>query len=53
MPTYDYECLKCGNSFEAFQKMSDSPLKECPECKGEKYVRVGIDEYEPCTFCIC
>ncbi|MBD3295919.1 MAG: zinc ribbon domain-containing protein, partial [Candidatus Omnitrophica bacterium] len=25
---------KCGNTFEIFQKMSDSPLKECPECGG-------------------
>lgn len=32
MPTYDYACDSCGHSFEAFQKMSDSPLKECPEC---------------------
>ena len=32
MPTYDYECTSCGSSFEAFQQMSDSPLKECPKC---------------------
>ena len=35
MPTYDYKCLKCGHSFEAFQKITDEPLKECPECRGE------------------
>jgi putative FmdB family regulatory protein len=34
MPTYDYQCLKCGLKFEAFQKMSDAPLKECPQCAG-------------------
>tara|TARA_B100000315_G_C14475629_1_gene540462 strand:- start:144 stop:416 length:273 start_codon:yes stop_codon:yes gene_type:complete len=33
MPTYDYECLKCNERFEAFQKMSDAPLKSCPKCK--------------------
>jgi len=33
MPTYDYECLKCGKSFEAFQSMKDSPFKQCPEDK--------------------
>ncbi len=33
MPTYDYACLKCGHTFEAFQSMSDAPLKKCPSCK--------------------
>ncbi|MBO4731271.1 MAG: FmdB family transcriptional regulator [Spirochaetaceae bacterium] len=32
MPTYDYKCDSCGNTFEAFQKMSDPVLKECPKC---------------------
>ena len=32
MPTYDYECQKCGHSFELFQKMSDAPLRKCPQC---------------------
>lgn len=35
MPTYEYECLKCGQGFEAFQRMSDEPIKICPECSGE------------------
>ena len=35
MPTYDYECLKCGINFEAFQKMSDEALRECPQCRGK------------------
>lgn len=33
MPTYDYECTKCGHTFDAFQNMSDDPLKKCPECR--------------------
>jgi len=41
MPTYDYECLKCGNNFEAFQKMSDLPLQECPKCKGKVKRLIG------------
>jgi putative FmdB family regulatory protein len=32
MPTYDYECSKCGHTFDAFQNMSDDPLKKCPQC---------------------
>lgn len=39
MPTYDYECESCGNAFEAFQKMSDPVLTECPKC-GKKVHRV-------------
>src|SRR4051794_36161086 len=33
MPTYTYVCDKCGNEVEAFQSMSDEPLKKCPACK--------------------
>jgi putative FmdB family regulatory protein len=35
MPTYEYECTKCGHSFEVSQKMSDEPLKSCPKCNKE------------------
>ena len=34
MPTYEYECVECGHRFEAFQSMSDDPLRECEHCKG-------------------
>ena len=34
MPTYEYECLSCGNHFDVFQKMSDSALDQCINCKG-------------------
>ena len=33
MPTYEYECEKCGR-FEAKQSMSDAPLGKCPSCGG-------------------
>jgi putative FmdB family regulatory protein len=33
MPTYEYECTKCGHTFEAFQSMTDKPLSRCPVCK--------------------
>lgn len=35
MPTYVYRCKNCEHQFETVQRMSDDPLKECPECKGE------------------
>ena len=34
MPTYQYHCTACGYEFERFQKMSDPPVKTCPQCKG-------------------
>jgi putative FmdB family regulatory protein len=35
MPIYEYECSGCGEIEEAFQKMSDPPLKKCSRCDGE------------------
>ncbi len=35
MPTYEYECLRCGHTFEAFQKITAKPLKRCPKCRGK------------------
>lgn len=31
MPTYEYRCPE-GHEFERFQRMSDEPEAECPEC---------------------
>ena len=32
MPTYEYKCDACGHTFERQQKMSETPVKKCPEC---------------------
>ena len=32
MPTYEYECPRCG-VFEKVQSMKDERLKQCPTCK--------------------
>jgi putative FmdB family regulatory protein len=32
MPFYEYKCSNCGFELEELQKMSDEPLKKCPEC---------------------
>ncbi|KAB2641149.1 MAG: zinc ribbon domain-containing protein [Verrucomicrobia bacterium] len=29
MPTYDYECQKCGDRFEVVQSMNDAKLVNC------------------------
>jgi len=41
VPTYDYECEKCGNLFEVFQKMSDNPVEDCPKCKAKAQRLLG------------
>jgi putative FmdB family regulatory protein len=32
MPTYEYECAAQGHRFERFQRFSEAPVAECPEC---------------------
>ena len=32
MPIYEYQCQACGHEFETIQKISESPLTDCPEC---------------------
>ena len=36
MPTYEYECPKCGHQFEEFQSIKAEPRKSCPQkgCRG-------------------
>ncbi len=35
MPIYEYKCSKCGEVFEAFQKINDNPLNKCKFCSGK------------------
>jgi putative FmdB family regulatory protein len=35
MPIYEYNCAKCGKTFEIIQKMSDNPLKTHAKCGGK------------------
>jgi putative FmdB family regulatory protein len=34
MPTYSYKCTNCGHRFDKEQRITESPLKECPVCEG-------------------
>lgn len=36
MPIYEYQCQACGHRLEKLQKMSDDPLKQCPECEADE-----------------
>jgi putative FmdB family regulatory protein len=40
VPIYEYQCTKCGEIFEAFQKITDDPLTQCKFChaKVEKLI---------------
>ena len=35
MPIYEYKCDVCGHIFDTLQKISESPLTECPDCGKE------------------
>lgn len=35
MPFYEYECTKCNNQVEIFQKVSDPPIRKCELCNGK------------------
>jgi putative FmdB family regulatory protein len=39
MPTYEYRCGKCLKKIEIFQKITDQPVKDCPECGEAALVR--------------
>src|SRR5512143_2393447 len=44
MPTYEYACRHCGHTWEAVQRISEDPLKECPNCKqptAERQISAG------------
>ena len=35
MPTYEYECTRCGLVTEEFKAMSAPRRQRCPECRGK------------------
>jgi putative FmdB family regulatory protein len=43
MPFYEYMCEACGHEFEEFQKITDKPVRTCPEC-GKRRVKRLISQ---------
>ncbi|MBU1078537.1 MAG: zinc ribbon domain-containing protein [Spirochaetes bacterium] len=41
MPTYDYECTKCGHAFHLFQSIHSKPQTPCPKCKSVSQRLIG------------
>lgn len=40
MPTYDYKCDACGHEFSKEQRISEKPIKACPECRKQQARRM-------------
>lgn len=46
MPVYEYECKDCEKVFEIQQRISDDPLKNCPECQGEVKKLMSMSSFQ-------
>jgi putative FmdB family regulatory protein len=44
MPTYEYECTRCGQITEEFKPMSAPKRQRCPHCRGkvERLISGGL-----------
>lgn len=42
MPTYTYECKKCGHAFDVFHGMNEKPRTRCEACKGPTKRLIGM-----------
>jgi putative FmdB family regulatory protein len=40
MPTYEYGCEACGHEWELEQRITESPVKDCPKCRKKKARRL-------------
>ena len=40
MPFYEYQCQACGTQTEVLQKITDAPLRKCPDCGKQKLVKL-------------
>jgi putative FmdB family regulatory protein len=44
MPTYEYECEVCDDTFEVYQSIKAEPIKKCPKCGGHvrRLISAGV-----------
>lgn len=40
MPIYEYQCTNCRHHFDLMQKISDEPVKQCPECGNNTVIKL-------------
>ena len=40
MPIYEYACGGCDREFEVEQRITEDPLRSCPECRSRKVKRL-------------
>lgn len=40
MPIYEYQCTNCHHHFDLMQKISDEPVKQCPECHKDTVIKL-------------
>jgi putative FmdB family regulatory protein len=46
MPIYEYECDACEKVFEVQQRISDEPLRSCPDCHGAVKKLVSMSSFQ-------
>ena len=48
MPIYEFECRKCKDRLEVFQKMNDKPPVKCQKCGGklEKLISASAIQFK-------
>ena len=39
MPIYAYQCGTCGHAKDVLQKISDTPLTDCPVCGAQAFTK--------------
>ena len=45
MPTYEYNCNKCG-IFEVSQHITEAPLSKCPHCRGKVHKLISQTSFQ-------